>query len=181
MHVGPGDAAGVAGEADRHVHLRQLRQALGAEGGVEQAPARADVEHLGAVANDDERAHVRLEDAVDALAQRRSGCHRSESRTELPARPTRHVAIVVRGGARAVVPTVVLCAPWVLGGRQSVAASTSRTRASASAIVWGRATRMASGGGGAERGTTACVKPRRSASASRRSVRLTWRSSPPSP
>ena len=48
------------------------RQPLRAERGVEQEAARADVEHLGPVAHDDERAHARLQDAVEALAQRRA-------------------------------------------------------------------------------------------------------------
>ena len=89
VHVGPGDAAGVAGEDDGAVHLRQLRQALRAEGGVEQEPARADVEHFGPVADDDERAHARLQDAVEALAQggaRRDGGERVEQGDAAPAR-----------------------------------------------------------------------------------------------
>ena len=62
VDVGPGDAAGVGGQDDGAVHLGQLRQALRAEGGVEQEPARADVEHLGPVADHDQPAHLRLED-----------------------------------------------------------------------------------------------------------------------
>ena len=72
VDVGPGDAGGVGGEDDGAVHLGQLRQPLRAEGGVEQEPARADVEHVGAVADDDQGAHLGLEDAVEALAQRRA-------------------------------------------------------------------------------------------------------------
>ena len=58
VDVGAGDAAGVGGEDDGAVHLRQLGQPLRAEGGVEQEAARADGEHLGPVADDDQRAHV---------------------------------------------------------------------------------------------------------------------------
>ena len=78
VHVGPGDAAGVGGQDDGAVHLGQLGQALRAERGVEQEAARADVEHLGAVADHDERAHVGLQDAVEALAQRLPGRDRGE-------------------------------------------------------------------------------------------------------
>ena len=42
VDVGPGDAAGVGGQDDGAVHLGQLGQPLGAEGGVEQEAARAD-------------------------------------------------------------------------------------------------------------------------------------------
>ena len=72
VHVGPGDAAGVGGEDDGAVHLRQLRQPLRAERGVEQEAARADVEHVGTVAHDDQGAHAGLQDAVEAGAQRRA-------------------------------------------------------------------------------------------------------------
>ena len=78
VDVGPGDAAGVGGQDDGAVHLRQLGQALRAVGGVEQEAARADVQHLGPVADDDERAHAGLEDAVEALAERRAGRHGGE-------------------------------------------------------------------------------------------------------
>ena len=69
VDVGPGDAAGVGGEDDGAVHLRQLGQALRAEGGVEQEATGADVQHLGTVAHHDERTHAGLQDAIDALAQ----------------------------------------------------------------------------------------------------------------
>src|SRR6187431_2996153 len=36
VHVGPGDSAGVGSQDDGAVHLGQLGEALGAEGGVEQ-------------------------------------------------------------------------------------------------------------------------------------------------
>ena len=69
VDVGPGDAAGVGGQDDGAVHLRQLGQPLRAAHGVEQEATRADVEHLGPVADHDQRAHARLQDAVEALAE----------------------------------------------------------------------------------------------------------------
>jgi len=73
VDVGPGDPASVRRQDDRPVHLRQLGEALRSELGVEEETARADAEHLGTVPDDDERAHLRLQDAVDALPQRRAG------------------------------------------------------------------------------------------------------------
>ena len=73
VNVGAGDTRPVGGEDDRAVHLGQLGEPLRREFGVEQKPAGADVEHLGLVADDDQRAHLRLQDAVDAFAQRRAG------------------------------------------------------------------------------------------------------------
>jgi hypothetical protein len=69
VHVGACDAARVARQDDGAVHLRQFRQALRAVRGIEQEAARADVEHLGPVADDDQRAHARLQDAVETLAE----------------------------------------------------------------------------------------------------------------
>ena len=83
VHVGPGDAAAVAGQDDGAVHLRHLVQALRAEPGVEQEAARADVEHVGPVADDDQGPLAGLPDPIEALAQgltrrdeRQSGEHR---------------------------------------------------------------------------------------------------------
>ena len=101
VHVGAGDAAGVAGQDDGAVHLRQLREALRAEGGVEQEPAGADVQHLGAVADHDQPAHLRLEDAVEPRTQRRAGGDDAERRHELGRSARRH---------RTMLP-VVRCAP----------------------------------------------------------------------
>ena len=70
MHVGPRDAAGVGGEDDGAVHLGQLLESLRAVGRVEQEPARADAEHIGTVAHDDQRALVALDDAIETVAQR---------------------------------------------------------------------------------------------------------------
>ena len=83
VHVGAGDAAGVGGQDDGAVHLGQLREPLRAEGGVEQEPAGADVEHLGPVAHHDQAAHLRLEDPVEPVAQRRAGRDDAERRHEL--------------------------------------------------------------------------------------------------
>ncbi len=76
MDIGAGDAAGVARQDDGAVHLRQLGEALRAEGGVEEEPARADVENLRPVAHHDQRAHARLQDAVKPLTER---CSRRDS------------------------------------------------------------------------------------------------------
>ena len=59
----------VGGEDDRAVHLRQLGEPLGRELGVEEEPAGADVQNLGPVTDDDQRAHLGLQDAVDPFAQ----------------------------------------------------------------------------------------------------------------
>ena len=81
VHVGPGDAAGVGRQDDGAVHLGQLRQALGTEGAVEQEPARADVEDLRTVPDDDEGAHATGQDAVEAFPQRGAGGGRGEGGT----------------------------------------------------------------------------------------------------
>ena len=82
VDVGTRDASAVRGEDDRAVHLGQLRQALRRELGVEQESARADVQDRGSVADDDERAHLRLQDAVDSLAQRGPRRHESQRGVE---------------------------------------------------------------------------------------------------
>ena len=61
------------GQDDGPVHLGQLRQALRAELGVEQEATRADPEHLRAVADHDQGAHVGLQDAVEAVPERPPG------------------------------------------------------------------------------------------------------------
>ena len=101
VHVGAGDAAGVAGQDDRAVGLGQLRQPLGRERRVEQEPARADVQHLGAVADDDERAHRRLDDAVEALAERRARRDDRERVKERLAAPWSHRTSLPGGSSRA--------------------------------------------------------------------------------
>ena len=98
MDVGPGDAGCVRREDDRAVHLRQLGEALRGELGVEQEAARADLEHLGPVADDDERAHVRLEDAVEPLAQRLPGRDPGERVDERCTRPGQHAADAISPG-----------------------------------------------------------------------------------
>jgi len=96
--VSAGDARRVGREDDRPVHLRQLRQALRRELGVEQEASRADLEHLGTVADDDEGAHVRLEDAVEALAQGPSGRDPGERVDERCTRPGQHAADAISPG-----------------------------------------------------------------------------------
>ena len=73
MHVGPRDATGIGGEDDGAVHLGQLLQPLRAVCRVEQEPARADAEHVGAVADDDQRALAALDDAIESITQRHAG------------------------------------------------------------------------------------------------------------
>jgi hypothetical protein len=68
VDVGPGDAAGVGGQDDGAVHLGQLGQALRAELGVEQEPARSRSPARRAVADHDQRPHVGLQDAVQTVA-----------------------------------------------------------------------------------------------------------------
>ena len=78
VHVGAGHPRRVGRQDDGAVHLGQLREPLGRELGVEQEPARAHREHLGPVAHDDQRAHARLQDAVEALTQRRPRRHQPQ-------------------------------------------------------------------------------------------------------
>ena len=78
VDVGPGDAAAVGGDDDRTVHLRQLRQPLRAVRRVDEEAAGTDREHVGAVAQHEQRAGLRPHDPVDAVAQWRSGRHASE-------------------------------------------------------------------------------------------------------
>ena len=68
VDVGPGDPRGILGQDDGAVHLGQLRQALRAELRVEQEPAGADGQHIGAVADDDQTAALGPQDAVEAVA-----------------------------------------------------------------------------------------------------------------
>jgi hypothetical protein len=78
VHVGSRHAGRVGSEDDGAVHLGQLRKPLGRELGVEEEAARAHVQHLGAVADDDHRPHAGLEDAVEALSQRRPRRHQAQ-------------------------------------------------------------------------------------------------------
>jgi hypothetical protein len=78
MHVGASNTTGVGRQDDRPVHLRQLREPLRAERGVEKEAARADVEHVRPIAHYDEGAHFRLYDAIEPFAQRRSRCDLGE-------------------------------------------------------------------------------------------------------
>ena len=103
VDVGPGDAAGVAGEDDGAVHLRQLRKSLRAERGVEQEPAGADVEDLGSVAHHEQRAHVRLQDPVEAVTQRLPRGDGRQGIEQRDAAPGGHGRIVVCRGCRSFV------------------------------------------------------------------------------
>src|SRR5690606_979552 len=71
--------------------------ALRAEGRVQEEAARTDVQHLGPVTDDDQRTLARLQDAIDALAQRRTRRHGRERGEELGAGAVHHTAMVVRG------------------------------------------------------------------------------------
>jgi hypothetical protein len=78
VHVRSGDAGRVVAEDDGAVHLRQFAEPLRRELGIEQKAARADGQHAGVVAHDDERTHLRSHDAVDAVAQRGARRHDAE-------------------------------------------------------------------------------------------------------
>ena len=67
VHVPPGHPGAIGGQDEGAVHLGQLRQALGRELGVEQKPAGADGQDLRPVADNDESALARLEDAIDTV------------------------------------------------------------------------------------------------------------------
>ena len=95
VDVGPGDAPGVRRQDDRPVHLGQLRQALRAELGVEQEAPRADVEHFRAVADDDQRAHVGLQDAVEAFPERAARSDRGQRLDHGRVGPRKHACIVL--------------------------------------------------------------------------------------
>src|SRR5262249_15501317 len=135
--------------------------------GVEQEPARADVEDLGSVADDDQRAHLRLEDAVDALAQRRAGRHQPQ-RGEEDFRATRRQDDLqglagcesdgaTRSGPLNGTKIAGLSGQAAKSSIASSAARTSGTRHSSNPAT-----------SGVEQGTIARVKPTRAASASRR-------------
>ena len=78
VHVGPGDARAVGAEDDRAVHLGELGQALRTVRRVEQESAAADGQHVGTVADDDQRTHLGPDDAVEPVAQRRAWCNGGE-------------------------------------------------------------------------------------------------------
>ena len=87
VHVGPGNPAGVVGQNDGAVHLRQLGQALGGEGGVEQEPTGADVEDVGSVPDHDQATTTRFEDPIETVPERRTGrylCQGTKHRTVGP-------------------------------------------------------------------------------------------------
>ena len=173
VHVGPGDPGGVGRQDDRTVHLGQLRQALGAELGVQQEPSRADGEHRRVVADHDERAPLGLQDPVEPLAQRRARCDQGQRLGQrLRARSTTAASYRRRPERRRRRrPSGPRHSPrgawrrWPRSGRV-------RPTASGPAVPAPRSTVAGAGAGrpGAP-GTRAPVKPRRAASARRRSPR----------
>ena len=180
VHVGPGDATGVVGQDDGAVHLRQLRQALGREGGVEEEAARADPQHRGVVAHHDERAEPGLADPVQPFAQRLPRRDGGEGREHGQA-----------GGGH---PPMLVNALVVVGGRRTPSPSCRHPIARSDGALRRRRPprpprpRCAPPGPpdpvdrrGADAGTMAARNPRRTASARRRGRCGTCRTSPPRP
>src|SRR5262249_51241995 len=162
VHVGPRDPRAVRGEDDRAVHLRKLGEPLWRELRVEQEPTRADVENRRTVADDDQRAHLRLQDAVDAFAQRSTRGNQAQRGEESSGSALRQQDPPGRG-------------PLVRGYPESDAAAISASRTSDTRCnVIPRTS-------GVETGTIARRKPRRSASVRRRAAAGTCRTSPPRP
>ena len=126
----------------------ELRQPLRRELGVEQEAARADVQDVGTVADDDERAHLRLQDAVDALAQRRARGDEPQGGVEGFRSALRQHILPVGTAHRA----YRACEPVATSASESV-----ETRAS-----------NIPGTSGVDTGTIARRKPSRSASCKRR-------------
>ena len=85
---------------DGAVHLCQFRKALRAVGRIEKESARADVENVGPVAYDNERAHSGLQDAIEALAQRCAGRDHSECMQHCGTSTPSHRASVPGGSFR---------------------------------------------------------------------------------
>ena len=183
VHVGPGDAAGVGGQDDGAVHLGQLGQALRAEGGVEQEAARADVEHLGTVAHDDQRAHLAP-----------AGCGRGPHAAACPARRPRSASSssALRRGAigRSYLPIGAMPRAVRRRCRRPGGASSSRAAARSGAAGQLRPRRawrpagpsMPGARSGAQAGTTARRKPEPGGLGQARGPSgATWRSSPPRP
>ncbi len=79
-----------AGQDDGSVHLGQLGEALGAELGVEQEPARADGEHVGTVPHHHQGAPLGPEDPVETVPQGPAGGRHGQSVTERRALPGVH-------------------------------------------------------------------------------------------
>ena len=209
MDVGPGDAGGVGRQDDGAVHLGQLRQPLGTELGVEQEAAGADVQDLGAVAHDDQRTHAGLEDPVDPLPERPTGRHRASASImaalgrlsigqsylpscELPGAygPMGRIDGYLEDWVAMLSASIIeplAARPADPGGwRPDPVASVpllrrNWSRPMASTSVPTRTTSSGPAGTSADRGTKARRKPSRAASASRRGVCDTCRSSPARP
>ena len=114
VDVGPGDPGGVGGQDDGPVHLGQLGEALGAELGVEQEPARADGQHARARPPPPPGAprlarRIRSSPSRSGRARRRHGQGVTERRA-------------LAGGHRRMVPV----AAWPLRAGRSACRSTVR-------------------------------------------------------
>ena len=161
VHVGARDPGAVGGEDDRAVHLGQLREALRRELGVEEEAAGADVQDGGSIADDDERAHLRLQDAVDTLTQRSARSHQPQRGVENFRSALRQQILPVGTGSEAT-PRRAPPRPTPRGDRRPAAAHARGRR-------------------GSRPGTIAVWKPSRNASANLLGACGTWRTSPPSP
>jgi hypothetical protein len=73
LDVAPGDAGRAAVERDRPVHLGQLVEDRRGVVDVELYAAREQERQLVGVADDEQAAGARVDDVVDALADRRAG------------------------------------------------------------------------------------------------------------
>src|SRR3954453_24076316 len=78
LDVGPADLRAVGAQDDRAVHLRHLVEQGGRVVDVELDPARVEERELVAVADREQGAGARVEDVVEALAERRAGRHHLE-------------------------------------------------------------------------------------------------------
>ena len=89
LDVGPADLRAVRGEDDRAVHLRQLEEQRRGVVDLELDAAGVEERQLLGVADADQRAGARLDDAVDALANRGAGRDHLERpvRAGVPAEP----------------------------------------------------------------------------------------------
>ena len=70
VDIGARDASRIGRQDHRPVHLRQLREPLRTELGIEEEPPRTDRQDLGAVTDDEQKAALGLQHALDAVAQR---------------------------------------------------------------------------------------------------------------
>ena len=169
VHVGPGDAGGVGGQDDGAVHLGQLGEALGVILGVEEEAAGADGEHGRVVAHEDQRPVLRLQDPVEALAER--GARRDQRQ-----RVVQRLAAAGTVDHPGIVPGPFRRPASERPGPGLPPACARRAPPCPPARPRGRLAH-----GQVEAGTSALVKPARCASARRRSAPGTVRTSPASP